>query len=312
MIAGFIIQNLGYQWTFGISGFIYILLFAGIFFLVPETAYQQRSGDTKAKAGKAEDLTSLPNVYHQRKPYTRRLAIHSGRLSNESFWKLVIKPARLIAFPAVVFSTVVYGSFFTWLIVLSLLSVTLFSQPPYLMNPAAIGLTNLALLGASLIAAPLSGVIVDKVAKFMARKNNGIFEPEFRLIPMIIAVILSSVGFLGYGLSVSAGAPVYWPVAFQSIHAASVPFATQASFAYTIDCHPHDANQAFVTINFFKAVLTFLATALANPWLEQVGPRSLFFMVFGLNLGICLLTIPMYVFGKRLRSTVRIFCVFIL
>jgi hypothetical protein len=138
----------------------------------------------------------------------------------------------------------------------------------------------------------------------MARRNKGVFEPEFRLTLMIPATIFATIGFLGFGMSVQAGYPIVYPLVFMSIHSLSVPFASTASLTYVIDCHPKDANQAFVTINFTKAVFTFLATSYANGVMTNVGPGTVFNAITCINLGICALTIPAYVFGKRFRSYV--------
>jgi len=239
-----------------------------------------------------------------KEPYASQLSVFRGRLNDESFWKNVWKPVPLIAYPAVLFSTIVYGSYFTWLLVISLLSVSVFSAPPYALGPAQIGLTNLPLLAVGLIGSPLSGWASDAIAKFMARRNNGVFEPEFRLVLMIPATILATIGFVGFGVSAQQGMPMVWPVVFMSIHYLSVPFASTASLTYVIDCHPKDANQAFVTINFTKAVFTFVATTYATGWMAHVGPQTVFGTITGVNLAICALTIPAYVFGKKFRSLV--------
>ena len=89
-----------------------------------------------------------------------------------------------------------------------------------------------------------------------------------------------------------------------SIHSFSVPFASTASLTYVIDCHPKDANQAFVTINFTKAVLTFIATTYANGVMAVIGPSKVFVAITIINLGVCALTVPAYVFGKRFRGLV--------
>jgi hypothetical protein len=238
--------------------------------------------------------------------YRQQLRLFRGRLSQESFWKNAWKPLPLIAYPAVLFSTIVYGSYFTWLLTISVLSVSVFSAPPYLLSPSQIGLTNLPLLAVSLIGAPLSGWTADWIAKRMARANKGTFEPEFRLPLMLPAVLFASIGFLGFGMSVQAGAPLAVPIVFMSVHALSVPFASTASLTYVIDCHPRDANQAFVTINFTKAVFTFAATTYANGWMAQVGPRGVFDTIAVINMGVCALTIPAYVYGKRFRSFVSV------
>ncbi|KAF2736482.1 MFS general substrate transporter [Polyplosphaeria fusca] len=302
-ISGFIIQNVSFEATFGISALIFIPILAGMYFVVVETTYGGPRGSTIETEEKGKVTISAKELDEQ-ETYYGKLRLFRGRISPESYWRGVVKPLPLIAYPAVLFSTVVYGSYFTWLLTISVLSVTAFSAPPYNMNPAQIGLTNLPLLLVGLIGSPLSGWMADAVAKFMARRNQGVFEPEFRLTLMLIATPLATAGFLGFGMSVQNGAPLAWPLLFMSIHSLSVPFAAQASLTYVIDCHPKDANQAFVTINFTKAVFTFLATTYANSWFMSVGPRGVFDAITLINLGICSLTIPAYIFGKRFRGMV--------
>jgi MFS family permease len=310
-IAGAIIENISFEATFGISAIIFIPILLGVYFFVVETSYNKpRPSTTPTKKfldEKSEDGVSYLEIDEQdeqKETYAQQLRIFRGRLNEESFWKNAWKPVPLIAYPAVLFSTVVYGSYFTWLLTISVLSVSIFSAPPYALGPAQVGLTNLPLLVVGLIGSPLSGWLADAISKAMARRNNGIFEPEFRLVLMIPATIFATIGFLGFGISAQQGAPIVWPVAFMSIHSFSVPFASTASLTYVIDCHPRDANQAFVTINFTKAVFTFAATTYANGWLAQVGPQAVFGTITGVNLAICALTIPAYVFGKRFRSKV--------
>ncbi|KAF2196259.1 MFS general substrate transporter [Delitschia confertaspora ATCC 74209] len=300
-ISGFIIQNLSFEATFGISALIFIPILLLMYCVVVETTY---TAPRQQRFDKEEKESFWFVEADKKETYSQQLRLFRGRLSPESFWMGCFKPLPLIAYPSVLFSTIVYGSYFTWLITISLLAVNIFSAPPYNLNPAQIGLTNLPLLAVGLIGSPLSGWMADAVVKFMARKNRGVFEPEFRLTLMVIATPLATAGFLGFGMSVQKGAPLQWPMLFMSLHALSVPFASQASLTYVIDCHPKDANQAFVTINFTKAVFMFLATTYANGWIERVGPRGVFDAITLINLGVCFLTVPSYVFGKKFRGMI--------
>ncbi|EEH37126.2 hypothetical protein PAAG_07544 [Paracoccidioides lutzii Pb01] len=300
VVSGYTIQNLGLLVPFGIAALIFCVLLPAIFFLVPETENgTYRPGNVHEKPETAES-----DINATKRPYREGLKVFNGRISDDSFWKLAVKPLPLILFPAVVFSTFIYGSFFTWLVVFSILSTNIFTSPQYGLTPSQVGLTNLPLLGVGLFGTPLSGAIADWLVCFMARRNKGIYEPEFRLILMIPATILSTVAFLGYGLSIHKGAPLAVPLAFMSLHSLSIPFAASASFTYVIDCHPKDANQAFVTINFAKDVFTFIASMFVNGWYSYRGPREVFIWISGLNLAFSVMTIPMYVYGKRFRSIV--------
>ncbi|OAG02758.1 MFS transporter-like protein [Paraphaeosphaeria sporulosa] len=302
-ISGAIIQNLSFESTFGITAIMYILIMVGLYFVVVETTYNgPRNGESKIQIEEKGSFFEIGTS--EKESYRDRLRLFRGRLSPESFWKGVWKPVPLIAYPAVLFSTVVYGTYFTFLLTISVLAVTALSLPPYNLNPAQIGLTNLPLLLVGFIGSPISGWMADWAAKAMARRNNGVFEPEFRLVLMLVAVPFATVGFVGFGYSLHNAASIYQVMAFFSIYSFSVPFASQASLTYVIDCHPKDANQAFVTINFTKAIFTFLATTYANGWMMQVGPKTVFVALAMINLAVCALTIPAYMFGKRFRSMV--------
>ncbi|RFU33959.1 hypothetical protein B7463_g2387, partial [Scytalidium lignicola] len=284
VISGVIIQNLGIPYTFGICALIFI------------------------------PLTTLPKISElsitavdSDKPPKRRyseLAVFRGRVSDVSFWGQVVLPFPLFLYPAVIFGSFVYGTFFAFLVALSVVSVPLFSAPPYNLTPSQVGLTNIPLLFAGLLGAPISGWMADWVIRTMAKRNNGTYEPEFRLTLMAVGGALSIAGFAGLGISAEMGAPIAYPLAFESLQSLAVPFASQAAYAYVTDCHPVNANQAFVTIGLVKAILTFISTTFINGWFETQGPKTVFLIIAAINFGLVLLTIPMYVFGKRFRSLV--------
>ncbi|KIX09274.1 uncharacterized protein Z518_00353 [Rhinocladiella mackenziei CBS 650.93] len=305
VISGYIIENLGVKYTFGICALIYIPLLIATFFFVPETVYDRRvrskdidlDGDNKSSV--RIDVSS-----DFQKPPVSALAVFRGRVSNQSFWKQVVKPFPLFIYPAVIFGGFIYGSFFTWLVVLGVVSVPMFSAPPYNLTPSQVGLTNLPLLFTGLVGAPISGWMADKVVRSMAKRNRGIYEPEFRLTLMIIGALLSTAGFIGLGSSVDMGAPIAWPLGFAAFHSLAIPFSTQAAYTYVVDCHPDDANQAFVTIGLAKGVLTFVATTFVSGWFEAQGAKKFFWTIGAINFGVCTLTIPMYIFGKRFRALV--------
>lgn len=185
IISGYIIQNLGVRYTFGITALVFIPLFASIFVFVPETVYNRVLQSGAVDVVQKDDSSSLTNTssnVEKSRPSTAfKLTVFRGRVSSKSFWREVIRPFPLMVYPAVIFSSLIYGSFFTWFVVLTVLSVPIYSSPPYNLNPAQIGLTNLPLLATGMLGSAISGWMVDKIARSMARKNGGIYEPEFRL-----------------------------------------------------------------------------------------------------------------------------------
>lgn len=71
-----------------------------------------------------------------------------------------------------------------------------FAAPPYNKSAAAVGHTNWALLLGSIIGMATAGPLSDWISMKMTKTNNGIREPEMRLVSLIPFTIASSIGTL--------------------------------------------------------------------------------------------------------------------
>jgi hypothetical protein len=303
LIASFIIQNLGFKFTFGICALIYTGILPAIYFFVPETVY---FAPENPKTEVIFDKSSL-HVYEivipePKRTYSQKLKIFQGRVSHAGFWVTAFKPIPLITFPAVIYAAFTYSFYAAGLTLIALLQDTIFSAAPYNLTSSQIGLTNLPLFGVGLVGTLISGYCADFVVQFMTKHNNGVYEPEFRLVLMLVAASLSTVAYIGFGLSIAAGATIYIPIGFLGVQTFAVPFATSAMFTYVMDCHKVLAPQAFVTMNFVKATLSFVMSDFVNSWFQESGAKSVFVTVAIMNLAVSGVSLPMYVFGKRLRS----------
>ncbi|KAB8295733.1 hypothetical protein EYC80_008558 [Monilinia laxa] len=305
LIAGFIIQSLGFKFTFGICACIYAMIIPVMYFFVPETLYVPPTDPpTQLIVDKTEGRVYEIVLPDMKKSFNERVSIFNGRISDASFWALAVKPIPLVTFPAVIFSAFTYSFYAAGLTLIALLQDTIFSAPPYNLSSSAIGLTNLPLFGVGIVGTLISGYCADFVVQWMTRHNEGVYEPEFRLVLMFVAASFSTVAYIGFGYSVAAGASIYVPIAFLGVQTFAVPFATSSMFTYVMDCHNRLAPQAFVTMNFVKAVLSLIMSNFVNGWFQASGANSVFTTVAIANLAVSGVAIPMYVFGKRLRSKV--------
>jgi MFS family permease len=250
-----------------------------------------------------EPITTISSSPPKPASYRSRLALISHtRYSTTPFWQLLVKPLPLLLFPAVLYSTIVNGFHLASLVAMGLLGLNILTAPPYNLDPAQIGLTHLPNLVAIFVASPIAGFFADWLVKVLARRNRGIFEPEFRLLLMLISVPISTVAFVGFGYAAQAHKPLPIILLFGGLQAVSVPFASQAALTYVLDCHPRDTNSAFVAIHFAKTFFVFVATSTVSGWLARSGPVRVFNTLAAVNLVVSSLTIPAYVFGKRFRS----------
>lgn len=60
--------------------------------------------------------------------------------------------------------------------------------------------------------------------------------------------------------------------------------------------------EAFTCMMIFKNIFSFGLTYKGYDWLVSGGIAHVFNSVASVQIGICMLTIPLYIFGKRNRS----------
>ncbi|KAL5526994.1 hypothetical protein ACEPAF_8723 [Sanghuangporus sanghuang] len=307
-----------------------VLLVLTIFF-VPETAYvreksevlpvEERTVDSKEKSDLAsgkktssggcgvEDKRTVsysdvePRSDKSLEPPKTFLQLlepwNNQRYSDEIFSNAALRPFSLVLSPVVAWGTLVYGTTNAWLVALSVSVSMLFSDPAFGYGYGA-GVVGLIAGVGPFIAAFLGNVIAgplsDWTVTFMARRNGGVYEPEFRLLIMIPTTIAFSIG---------CGRAYVIP----SFIMAQPPVATQVDVCrvvfYVVDAHPHYAPEAFASINRIKNIFAFGLAYYVTPWIINQGILKTFCIIGGVNAWVCLMTIPMYIYGKRARSWVH-------
>lgn len=172
-------------------GGAFILMLLLVFFFMPESAFHRTKAiniDTSAKTVDIDEKEKEKNVeriedrpLHQAPssrppdPYVKTLMPWSGYWDEVSFWRTLLRPFVVIASPVVMWATLLFTICISWLVLISLTLSQIFSAPPYSFSVSSVGATNLSSFVASLLATAIAGPVVDGVAKFMSKRNNGIF-----------------------------------------------------------------------------------------------------------------------------------------
>ncbi|KAB5511517.1 serine/threonine kinase 16 [Coniochaeta sp. 2T2.1] len=328
LIAGQIIERDGYKWAFGVCAIFFGVLMFAVIFLVPETAYKRDSvivilepdSEEKRAAGHMKlahehDLhhprekavheqheTATPDV-EKKRTYLQSLRIFTGRYTYAPIWKIFVRPVILLFYPAVFWSFLMYGTTLTWIVVCSVVNGVIFVGPPYNFSVSQTGLISLSPFILTLVGEVLAGPLNDFICLFLTKKNKGIYEPEFRLPLMVVGTILGTVGFFGFGATVHYETHWSGPVLCFGLANMSMAFISTCVFGYVVDSYRALNEEAFVAINA-RNLLTFGLTYFVNDWLAAQGPLVVFCILGSLFLFVCFLTIPIWIFGKRLRSVI--------
>ncbi|KAF1960645.1 serine/threonine kinase 16 [Byssothecium circinans] len=331
-ISGYIIQNLGWNWTYGICAIFYGVFILLIFFFVPETVYQRDAAynldlgttdhtedilDANAKANptvvgeelkdttaQTERTARVEPIYTgaDEKPYTfwEELKPVRGVESDQNLLEIIVRPFGMLLFPQVFYGFITYGLSTSWLVVMGGVMAQLFTVPPYNFSVSAVGLVSISPLVAALLSI-VAGPANDYAVKQLARWNKGIYEPEFRLSLNILTLILGVIGFFGFGATLENGAPWAGPVFLYGLIYFSMAFLNIGIFGYITECHRSKAPEAFAALNL-RNVYSFGMNYFISDWISSMGTLQVFSIIGGVHIFIMLLTIPMWVFGKRCRS----------
>ncbi|KAJ7607024.1 MFS general substrate transporter [Mycena polygramma] len=309
--------DLGFRWAFRFFAIAAGVLCIAQFLFMPETTFFRESivpqSESESSSNGSKERVEIRDTEDNREQPTKPLR---GYVSSLKMWNgvyktasnpftLLMRPLLLFFTPIVFWGGLVYGLGITFLVLFAVSVSIIFSQPPYNFSAASVGLTYVGPLIAAFIGTLLAGPLTGYCARILSKRNKGIFEPEFKLLPVVLYAIFGTMGFVGFGMSLQRGLPWIAPVMFTSIANFGIVMGSTAAISYVIDSHRHTADAALGSLIVHKNVWSFgLTWNLVNQILE-FGPQKVFSVVAGVLAFTAIATIPMYIFGKRTRSFVH-------
>lgn len=240
--------------------------------------------------------------------FIQQLAPWNGRLTHDSWLRVAARPFFLFTYPAVLWSAIVYSCSIGWLIVLSESVSTIYRSPTtYNFSALSTGLIYLSPFIGGVLGTAVAGKVSDIIVRAMSKRNGGLYEPEFRLIMAIPVAFSTVIGLMGFGWSAEEKDAWIVPTLFFGVISFGCSLGSTTAITFCVDSYRQYAGEALVTLNFSKNIFHGLVFSLFfNNWLDKDGSKKVFIALGGIQLGLMLLTIPMYIYGKRARMwTVR-------
>ncbi|KIX00633.1 uncharacterized protein Z518_09698 [Rhinocladiella mackenziei CBS 650.93] len=322
IVAGVIFNNLGWKYLFHVSQPFLVVQLAMVFFFVPETTYisrptphtgvvspeqQRRLEEVKqVEVAECEHVTPATPASEQDmgppKTFWQRLSIFNGRLNRQNPLRLVLAPFVCLANPATVWGCLTQGISSGWWVATSFVLAQIWSVPPYNLSAASVGYLYVGPFVGGFLAVLFMSFSSDPIVRYAARKNCGVYEPEFRIYPMIVALVTGILGLFLFGNMVEAGKGYYVASCLHGIYGFSVNTAGAVMNSYVVDAHSEESTEMLIIAMVFKNFFFFGLSYWVNDYLALVGPARYFDLQGGIVMGIYLLSVPMYVFGKINRG----------
>lgn len=236
---------------------------------VPETAHTIPSS-VLAEPGTAaftDQSTGLPDsaplayTHHLRtqppRTFVQALRPWNGQLCYDNWFKVACRPFILFAYPAILWSSMVYALSVGWLIVLSEGMSVVFRNPEYPYNFSALstGLLYISPFLGGILGTAVAGKVSDVLVRYMASKNGGVYEPEFRLVMAIPVAITTCIGLMGFGWSAADHDQWIVPTFFFGVISFGCSLGSTTAITFAVDSYRQYAGEALVTLNISKSEL---------------------------------------------------------
>jgi hypothetical protein len=202
-------------------------------------------------------MTATTATSYTRESFFSRMKPFHGSFSDDALVKMLIRPFFCLLNPAITWAILIVAFASVWVIGISIVIAQIFSAPPFLLNTAQLGYIGAGPTVGGFLGCILCGALSDPIARFFTRRNNGIYEPEFRLPLMALLPVVSTIGYFCFGNLITQGkspvaASAMWGLVFVAVQVAAV-----STGAYIVDAFRDISVEAFIIQMTVKNFLWF-------------------------------------------------------
>lgn len=324
LAQGYLVADMGWRWWYGLFTIINGAVFFLSLVLVPETGYDRPDEASEGhvhvkfnKDGTVDEVGELTKV-------VRVTTAHGNVLDMERFsprtWKhdlsffvMERKWSRFAIFYKQLLQALFIPTMF-WLVLLNgaflglyVLGVSTFGTvllaPPFNFAFTALGYVQAGQIADSILFLPIVGYGTDLVIKFMSKRNNGVYQPEYRLIILIVPAVVGVVCSIMYGQTASYPDKYTWGSVAVTYNAIFFAFlgANVVGLTYAIDSFPLAAGPLLVLICAGRGFISFGLSYATLPATQTLGFATTF-NIFAIITGVLsLLAVPFYFYGRQIR-----------
>ncbi|KAF4962174.1 hypothetical protein FSARC_9748 [Fusarium sarcochroum] len=315
--GGYIVYHQGWQTIFWVSVALSGVCLIGVIFFVPETLYSRNMPVEGVPNPESEKQAQLGNNEHveYKQPATVDQQQHSTHRSftyvqslgfirpRGNLLKQLIQPWRTLALPGTWVVMLHYAGLVGGVVTISTIGPQIVASPPYLWGANA-GLINIGALIGGIIGYIYTFILADgRLVKKASKTRHGVAEAEDRLPTLFFPLGIATCGLLVFGFCAQNPGPKRWvglEVGFGMLTFGLMQVPS-VGFNYLIDSYHSLAADCFTMVTILRAIIAFAWTFFVADWIHHDGAAEPF-GIFGLLMGVfSLLTVPLWLFGKRMR-----------
>lgn len=258
LVGGYLAQAKGWQWDYWLGAISTSVSFIVAIFLFPETLF---SRDPKFLASRTTERT-----YKQMLFSFRMNMIPGRRLQAGDF----LHSFRMLKYPSVVFPFFYYMWAWTFINVMPAVSLATIYTKFYSLESGPIGLClGISLTVGSILGECFAGRASDYMMYRMAKRNNNIRKPEYRLYLCVLSAVFMPVGLIIFGCFVGRTGYIA-PLSGLLVGVFGLQIASTCLYSYISDCYKPQTPESGVLFNLSRG-LSFIVGYFALPFADEVG-----------------------------------------
>ncbi|KAF2768579.1 MFS general substrate transporter [Teratosphaeria nubilosa] len=329
LIAGWFDDAFGWRWTMYFGAIVSAVTAVILFFGMEETMYFRQTvegvevvnadGDVGVVAvdGKEGEKSVTPvsesrskqiqnaavpmrrSYLSKLKPFGRR----PGSPTVPQMFTMMYRPLLIILkFPNIAWAGFIYGINLSWYNVMNGTASPVLSASPYNWSAALVGCIYAGPIVGAIFACTLAGTLTDRLALYLARRNNGIREPEQRLWPLTIAGVMSGAGLITWGVGAYHG--IHWSgLAFGlGMMVFGLVVGGAVALAYAVDCFKEISGESMASVIIIRNTIGFGFSYAITPWYTGMGLQNCFILAGFVALACMSTFLLMLSKGKALRA----------
>ncbi|KAK9477029.1 MFS general substrate transporter [Lipomyces japonicus] len=330
---GFINQGQSWEWVMYWCAILSAIAFVVCFFFMEETMYyrettyeaavdpssydietpdagSEKLGNTEITgAAVAEPELEQVQEQVQSQSFTKPTYLQSLALwriipdKPNEFFKIMYRPF-LIAYklPIVLWAGCYQGVAVCAFSSMNATASVILSTPPYGFKSSIVGLFYIAPTIGTAAGALWAGEVSDRLCIWLAKRNGGWREAEFRLWSATLLCVIPPAGMILWGVGAVHGVHWFGLAVGMAMLGFTLSAAGSVVIGYTIDCYKELAGESMMSINILRCTIAFGYGYAVTPWLDRAGYQNGFIEMACICIALFSSFLVFIKYGKQFRK----------
>lgn len=320
VLAGLISQGQDWTWVLYWGTIFNAVCFVFLFFFFEETNFVRHPAlnkvdsitsdegavtlyekNTVKSVSATTDVEVATTDVMKKKTFIQKLALFD-QPRPIMIWEMMKRPFIIFfRFPVIVFSGFLCGLGLVWFNLVNGTVSAVLSADPYNFTPDKVGLCYISSCVIVFVSSIYGGYASDKLRIGLAKRNNGVSEPEHRLWVLIAYLILCPSMLILWG--VGAADKIHWfPIILGMGFVQGMSALTSiCSVNYAVDSYREIASDSMVTVILIRNCMSFGIGYGVTPWFQNEGLKRCFGEAAAVSF-VCISTFFIFIkWGKDMR-----------